>query len=183
MRCLMKAWHDNEYAIKNWLIKQTGNQDQAQDLLQDIFIKALQHKQVFCRIDDAKSWLFKIAHNCFIDSYRKSKLRITVPELEVEDKAQVNEQSNQQGNTTPLTELQHCMSRVILELDEDDKEIIELCDIQGMKQTKYAQLKQLSLTATKSRIQRARKRLRRRMVSACQVKFEHNKVCSFTLRK
>ncbi|MBB1273854.1 sigma-70 family RNA polymerase sigma factor [Psychromonas sp. SR45-3] len=179
MHCLMKAWHDNEYAIKSWLIKQTGNQDQAQDLLQDIFIKALQHKQVFCRIEDAKSWLFKIAHNCFIDSYRKSKLRITVPELEVEDKTQ----GDSQDNATLMTDLQHCMTRVILELDEDDQEIIELCDIQGMKQTKYAQLKQLSLTATKSRIQRARKRLRRRMVSACQVKFEHNKVCSFTLRK
>jgi len=175
MRCLMKAWHDNEYAIKSWLIKQTGNQDQAQDLLQDTFIKALQHKQVFCTIDDAKSWLFKIARNCFIDSYRKSKSRITLPELEVEEQ--------QQDDSTSLTDLQQCMMRVIVELDNDDKEIIELCDMQGMPQADYAQLKQLSLSATKSRIQRVRKKLRQQMVSACQVKFDHNKVCCFTPRK
>lgn len=174
----MNAWHENEQLIKNWLIKQTGNQDQAQDLLQDLFIKAMQHKDIFCSNDDAKSWLFKVAKNGFIDSYRKSKNKTLA--LPQDDNI---EYTKTEDNSPPLIDLQQCLTRVILELDEDDKEIIELCDMQGMHQADYAQLKQLSLSATKSRIQRARKKLRQQMVTACKVQFDHNKVCSFTPRK
>lgn len=178
MRCLMNAWHENEQLIKNWLIKQTGHHDQAQDLLQDLFIKAVQHKNIFCTNDDAKSWLFKVAKNGFIDHYRKSKNQmLALPQGDnIED-------TKTEDNSSPLIDLQQCLTRVILELDEDDKEIIELCDIQGMHQADYAQLKRLSLSATKSRIQRARKKLRQKMVTACKIQFAHNKVCSFTPRK
>jgi RNA polymerase sigma-70 factor (ECF subfamily) len=55
--------------------------------------------------------------------------------------------------------------------------------MQGLHQADYAQLNQLSLSATKSRLLRARKKLREQMVTACKVKFEENKVCCFTPRK
>ena len=176
VRCLMEAWNKNEAFIKNWLIKQTGDPDKAKDLLQDLFIKAMQHKTTFCTTQDAKSWLFKVAKNALIDDYRRSKWPFTELPDEIEDPTNTVQE-------VPLTDLQKCMVRVLIELNTDDKEIIEYCDIQGMPQQAYAQLKQLSLSATKSRLQRARKKLRQQMVTACQVKFKDNKVCCFTPRK
>ena len=176
MHCLMNAWHENETVLKNWLIKQTGNHDQAQDLLQDVFIKAMQHKTVFCTIDNAKSWLFKVAKNSLIDSYRKSKGEVLTLVDDVEDKGD-------EQDVTPVSDLEQCLTRVILELDDDDKEIIELCDICGMHQADYADQKNISLTATKSRIQRARKKLRQQMILSCNVQFDQDKVCCFTPRK
>ena len=85
-------------------------------------------------------------------------------------------------NASPLTDLQHCLLRVMHELDVVDKDIIVQCDMQGLHQADYARLNQLSLSATKSRLQRARKKLREQMVTACKVQFEENKVCSFTPR-
>ena len=179
VHCLMKAWDENEPRLKGWLIKQTGNQDQAQDLLQDVFIKAMQHKTIFCSIDNAKSWLFKVAKNSFIDAYRKNKghtfstvddVDIADPELESDIEA-------------PITDLQQCLIRVVSELDEEDKEIIEQCDMQGVTQADYAKQKQLTLSATKSRIQRARKKLREQMIRSCNVQFKDQKVCCFTPRK
>lgn len=178
MRCLMNAWDENETLLKNWLIKQTGNYDQAQDLLQDVFIKAMKHKDVFCHIDNAKSWLFKVAKNSFIDSYRKSKGEL----LSIVDDID-NQDSDDNSDSSPISDLEQCLTRVILELEDDDKEIIELCDIQGMHQADYAQKKKLSITATKSRIQRARKKLRQQMIISCQVQFNQDKVCCFTPRK
>jgi RNA polymerase sigma-70 factor, ECF subfamily len=176
VRCLMEAWHDNEPQIKSWLIKQTGHQDKAQDLLQDLFIKAMQHKDIFCTTEDAKSWLFKVAKNTLIDYYRKTKFPVDILPDNIEEKS-IEE------NADSLTDLQHCLLRVLLELDETDKDIIEQCDMQGLHQADYAQLNQLSLSATKSRLLRARKKLREQMVTACKVKFEENKVCCFTPRK
>ena len=170
----MKAWNENEKALKNWLIKKTGCNDQALDLLQDLFIKALQNKERFCTLGNAKSWLFKVAQNSVIDIYRR-------PKLEVESVC--TDTVKKEVESVPIVDLQQCLIRVISELEIDDKDVIEQCDMQGMSQATYAQIKGLSLSATKSRIQRARKKLRQQMIISCHVEFDQDKVCSFTPRK
>ncbi len=169
----MAAWDENEQAIKSWLVKKTGDHDQAQDLLQDIFIKALQNKERFCTLTHAKSWLFTIAKNSMIDSYRQAKLEI----------GSVCSEAAEEDLHAPIVNLQQCLLRVLCELDENDKDIIERCDMQGLSQIEYAQSRGLSLTATKSRVQRARKKLREQMISSCNVKFDQQGVSSFTPRK
>ncbi len=59
-----------------------------------------------------------------------------------------------------------------LELSPEDREAIVLCDLEGVPQEEYARRKGLSLPGAKSRIQRARKRLRERLSQACQVRFD-----------
>lgn len=173
MRCLMSAWQENQQALKNWLVKKTQDPEQAQDILQDAFIKALQNKERFCTLSHAKSWLFTITKNCMIDSYRKSQLQAGALCCE----------SNEENELAPVVDLQQCLIRVIAELDPDDQEVIEHCDIQGLSQMAYAQMKGLSISAAKSRIQRARKKLRKQMIAACNVKFNQQGVCCFTPRK
>ncbi|MCW8995812.1 MAG: sigma-70 family RNA polymerase sigma factor [Psychromonas sp.] len=173
MDCLMTAWNANEQAIKSWLLKKTGDRDQTQDLLQDLFIKALQNKERFCTLTDAKSWLFKIAKNSVVDVYRKSRLEI----------GSVCCEDVQEDTTAPIVNLQQCLLRVLCELDEDDKDVIEQCDMHGLSQLDYARIKGLSLSATKSRIQRARKKLREQMIVSCNVELDQRGVRSFTPRK
>lgn len=172
----MTAWDENGQALKNWLVKKTGDSDQAEDLLQDIFIKALQNKTRFCTLTHAKSWLFTIARNTLIDSYRQAKLEIYADSDSGFDSAA-------QQETAPIVNLQQCLSRVLGELDEQDKEVIELCDIQGLSQNDYAKRKGLTLSACKSRVQRARKKLREQMILSCRVEFDPQGVCCFTPRK
>jgi len=167
MDCLMKAWLENELILKNWLIKKVGSLDKAEDALQDLFVKALQHKQRFCTLDNASSWLFKMAKNNLIDQHRKSLLEI----------GQVAEQSVEEQENPPVVNLQHCLRKVLSQLDEADKNIIEACDMNGMAQADYAVSHQLTLSATKSRIQRAREKLRTQLISSCDVKFEKKQVC------
>jgi RNA polymerase sigma-70 factor, ECF subfamily len=63
-----------------------------------------------------------------------------------------------------------CLPRVLSELDLEDRDAITLCDLQGMSQAEYAKAKGLSLSAAKSRVQRARTRMKQQMSVACQVK-------------
>lgn len=62
-----------------------------------------------------------------------------------------------------------CLPRVLSELSDEDREAITLCDLEGLPQADYAQRIGLSLSAAKSRVQRARVRLRAQMSTACQV--------------
>ncbi|MDZ7812962.1 MAG: sigma factor-like helix-turn-helix DNA-binding protein [Ideonella sp.] len=57
-------------------------------------------------------------------------------------------------------------ARGLSELDAQDRDAIELCDLQGMAQTEFARRKGLSLSAVESRRQRARQRM------GCQVSFD-----------
>ena len=76
-----------------------------------------------------------------------------------------------------------CLPRVLSELSADDREAITLCDLQGMPQAEFAKYKGLSLSAAKSRVQRARVRLHAQMSVACRVKtVESGSVSDFVPR-
>ena len=87
------------------------------------------------------------------------------------------------SEVAPVDLLSHCLPRVLTELSAEDREAILLCDMQGIKQNDYARQLGLSLPAAKSRVQRARIRLRAQLAAACQVTFdEEGKVCCFVPR-
>ena len=75
------------------------------------------------------------------------------------------------------------IEKVLTELAAEDREALELCDIGGMSQKAFAELKGLSLPGAKSRVQRARRRLREQLSVACQVKLDGaGQVCCFVPR-
>ena len=65
-----------------------------------------------------------------------------------------------------------CLPRVLSELNAEDRDAITLCDLQGMAQADYAIAKGLTLSAAKSRVQRARIRMKAQMTVACQVQLD-----------
>ena len=157
-----------------FLAHQCHSAAEADDLLQDLFLKALQQGQTFCHIENPRAWLFHVARNLLIDRLRLSKATIELPE----DLGNENE-----AETASVDQLSQCLPRVLGELSPADREAIALCDIDGIAQQEYARRLGLTLPAAKSRVQRARKRLQARLVKACQVKFDdEGKVCCFTPR-
>lgn len=68
--------------------------------------------------------------------------------------------------------LDACLARNLADISPEDREIIEQCDLLGMKQQVFADAHELSLAAVKSRLLRARQRLRDNLVRNCQVRFD-----------
>lgn len=174
MTCLNDAWRRHEAEIRRFLVHRTGNKDDTDDLLQEIFIKALRQGGDFCQLDNPRAWLFHVARNLLIDRLRLTRERVPLPDdLSAEPEPELR----------PVDELSQCIPRVLSELSPVDREAIMLCDLQGMTQQAYAQRAGLSLPAAKSRVQRARARLQAQMVTACQVGFdETGEVCCFVPR-
>ena len=75
-------------------------------------------------------------------------------------------------DTDTVDQLTACLPRVLSELSGEDRDAITCCDLQGMSQAEFAVLSGLGLSAAKSRLQRARQRLKTRMTQACQVQLD-----------
>jgi RNA polymerase sigma-70 factor (ECF subfamily) len=173
MNCLSTAWTAFEPELRGWLRHRLGNAAQADDLLQDLFLKALRQGERFCAIDNARAWLFEVARNLLADQLRVARDMVELPE----DLAATGDE------TDTVDTLTTCLPRVLSELSADDREAITLCDLQGMAQAEFAKAKGLSLSAAKSRVQRARVRLRARMSQVCQVQLdESGRVSDFVPR-
>ncbi|EAU55889.1 sigma-70 family RNA polymerase sigma factor [Mariprofundus ferrooxydans] len=173
MKCLIRAWHNHEAELRGWLISRLDNAADADDLLQDVFEKAMLQGERFCTVENARAWLYRVTRNALIDRYRLTRELVELPDDIAADLPE----------TETVDNLSECIPRVLSELSAGDREVINCCDINGMSQQQFASLKGLSLPAVKSRIQRARRRLRQTLEENCQVRLdESGHVCSFVPR-
>lgn len=173
MSCLMSAWDKHESELRGWLRGRLSSSHDAEDMLQDLFLKAMRQDRKFCEIANARAWLFEVARNAVADRLRLKKEQVELPD----------DLAAEQEETPAVESLAACLPRALSELSDEDRNAITRCDLEGMSQEDYARLNGISLPGAKSRVQRARKRLREHLSDACQVKFDDaGKVCCFVPR-
>lgn len=160
--CVTRAWQQHEVELRGYLAHQLHDPHLADDLLQEVFVRALRQGRDFCRLDNARAWLFQVARNALVDHHRLHKETEAVPE----------DIPAEEDEHEPIAGLSVCVARVLSELSAEDRDIIEQCDLEGVKQKNYAARHGISLAAAKSRLLRARERMRAHMSVACQVQFD-----------
>lgn len=158
--CVLKAWHDHQVELRGFLIGRVKEPAMADDLLQDIFFKAMREGQDFCALQNPRAWLFRVARNALTDSYRLRKHWVPVPDHLPDERS---------PERAPVDELDACISATLPDLAEGDRDILQACDLGPMSQEVYAQSRNLSLPAAKARIRRARERLREALARRCDV--------------
>lgn len=174
MNCIVEAWKNHEAELRGFMYRKLKDPMLAEDLLQDTFIKALGKGKGFCNIEQPRAWLFRVARNNMVDYLRRN------PQLvELDDK--LSEPIKEMPGVETLS---GCLPSAMSSLEADDLDIITQCDLNGMTQAEYAKLKGLSLPGAKSRVQRARKRLKRSLNSMCGVRYdESGNICCYDTSK
>ena len=71
--CVLRAWAAHEAELKGYLARQTADVDTADDLLQEVFLKAIRQGRDFCTLDNARAWLFQVARNALVDLARAKR--------------------------------------------------------------------------------------------------------------
>jgi len=167
------AWQAHAVELRGYLRHRLSRLDAADDVLQDVFVKAMRQGQGFCTLDNPRAWLFQVARNALVDRLRMARpIEVMSDEFEV-FAAPVAEA------VAPVDALSGCLERVMGELAPEDASILRACDLEGLTQREFAHTHGLSLPAAKSRLLRARQRLRERIVCACQVQFDADGSVSF----
>ena len=172
--CVVNAWGKHEAELRGFLTKQSGSVAQAEDILQETFLRAMTEGAKFCSLENPRAWLFRVARNQLIDQSRSyaARNRAGEPAEDIPDEIE---------EIPAITTLDACLPKALARLDKEDREAIERCDLEGELQARFAEDKGLSLAGAKSRVQRARKRLKSELVELCKVNFdEAGNVCCYT---
>ena len=151
-------------ALRNFALKLTSDSDDANDLLQDTFVRAYRFFNTFEQGTNCKSWLFMIMRNLFINSYRKkSSGPILVDYSEID-----NFYENVKPSNTDEAHLEKDMfdnllndeiQEAISTLPDDFRTVILLSDIEGFTYDEIADFVDCPVGTVRSRIHRARKML------------------------
>lgn len=156
-------------AVYSLCVRLTGNAEDGADATQEAFIAAFRHLAGF-RGGVFRAWLFRIAANCCYDALRVRRRRPTdsldrlgpasasdgtpAPALDPPDLAAGPEA------TVLRREMAEVIQRGLLELPEDQRLAVVLCDLCGFDYAAIADTTETELGTVKSRINRGRRRLR-----------------------
>lgn len=143
-------WLQYQEGLQRYLQLKVQDEDTANDLAQEVLMKLYKSCCSEREIRQARSWLFQIAHNVVIDHYRR-QARLT-PDLPAEQ-VELSE-------TSVWQEMIPYVEPLLRMLPEKYAEPLRLADIEGLTQPQVAERLGLGLSATKSRVSRARRLLR-----------------------
>jgi RNA polymerase sigma-70 factor, ECF subfamily len=151
---------DQLYNFAHWL---TRNREEAEDLVQETYIKALKGFSSFQPGTNFRAWMYRILRNTFLTSRTGLKATMTVP-LDAEDDGP----ELAVGSDTPETILMARLNSQLLqsaleELPVHFREILLLCEVEEMSYQEIAETLAVPIGTVMSRLSRARKTLRDRI--------------------
>ncbi len=166
---LIDRYSGDIYAL---LFRLTENAEEASDLTQDTFLRALRSIKGFRGESELKTWLFRIAINESRNRFRWWKRRrrdvtisldATIGDSNTTISDTLADRSISPEDETLLRERQYALKAALLDIPEVYREAIVLCDIEGLTYEETAAALDIGLGTVKSRISRGREELRRRL--------------------
>jgi RNA polymerase sigma-70 factor, ECF subfamily len=152
--------------VFNTALRILGDEDSAQDASQEAFISAFRGIASF-RGGSFKAWLMRTVTNACYDELRRQKRRPTTPlEPETSDGDEMDspkwlaDSSMTPDQQAEADELEHAIQHCLEMLPTDFRSVVILADTQGMDYTEVAAAAHVPLGTVKSRLARARLRLR-----------------------
>jgi RNA polymerase sigma-70 factor, ECF subfamily len=163
---LIQKYDRNVFRIAQHI---TQNREDAEDVVQDAFLKAYQNLNKFQGNSKFYTWLVRIAVNEALMRLRKRKADKTVSmdeDVETEDGSMPREVADWSPNPEQLfgqSELGDILGKTIQGLPASFRTVFVLRDVEGMSTEETAEMLGLSVPAVKSRLLRARLQLRERL--------------------
>jgi len=156
-------------AVYRFALRLSGSPDEAEDLVQETFLRAFRSWDQYTRGTKAKSWLFTICRNVFLRRRDRSKrhdeiVTATAPRSGSENAPVVNPVWSSAQSLDPEGDFFQSIvdERIVAaigELPEEYRTAVVLSDIEGLPYAEIAELMDVPVGTVKSRLFRGRRRL------------------------
>lgn len=141
-----------------------SDEDTAEDILQEIFIRIHAKGDTLRDIGKLESWIYQIARNAIIDHYRSRRPTVELPET-----LGFWEDAYEEDLTA---ELAADVREMMEALPEPYRQALMLTYYEGLSQKELAKRLGLSYSGAKSRVQRARDKVRDMLMTCCHFEFD-----------
>lgn len=152
-------------SLYNFGLHLTGNPEDAEDLLQETFLKAYRFVDYYEQGTNAKAWLLKILRNIFINKYNKRKNRPGSVSLDESYHTDASDDATvvyiRQDALGGL--IGDEITNAINSLPVNYRLIILLCDLEGFQYDEIAKIIDVPLGTVRSRLHRARNMLKQKL--------------------
>ncbi len=178
MKAAVKTAKQHEFEIEalphadllyNYALRMTNNAADADDLVQETFLKAFRFWEKYEKGTNIRAWLFRIMKNSYINRYRReSKEPDTVDYDEVQNfyntirDTAADSSDSQESMFGRL--LDDDVATAIAHLPEDFRTVVILCDIEGLTYEEIAEFLAVPLGTVRSRLHRGRSLLRSELI-------------------
>jgi RNA polymerase sigma-70 factor (ECF subfamily) len=139
-----------------------GNTAAAEDILQEVFLRIHSRIHTLMAPDKLESWIYQIARNAIIDHYRLSR-EAALPQIDIPSAAMPDEPDA--AETLSLRDM-------VETLPEPYRQALILTEYDGLTQAELAAKLGISLSGAKSRVQRARAKIKDALLTCCHFELD-----------
>ncbi len=159
-------WDEFHVPLQQFIRRRVSDETTAEDVLQDVFLKIHQHMETLRDVRKLESWIYQITRNAIVDSYRSTRPTTTL------DAAEVLNLPEELPDDDIVSELLPSIRAMVRSLPELDRQALVLTEYQGLTQKELAERLGLSLSGAKSRVQRAREKLKQQLLECCHFELD-----------
>jgi RNA polymerase sigma-70 factor (ECF subfamily) len=156
-------WAEFSDRLRAFVARRVESTADTEDILQEVFLRIHTRRDTLADERKLTSWVYQITRNAIVDHYRGRRPQsllsdtVPVPEAPPDDIVQ---------------ELLPGLGSMLERLTAEDRQALLLTNVAGLTQQELADRLDLSLSGAKSRVQRARKKLKLAFVDCCQVELD-----------
>lgn len=160
---LRSLWEEMHDRLLRFILSRVNNPDDAQDILQTVFLKIHSGLESVRESDKLESWVFQIARNCIIDYYRQPG------KVPLDESLPAYDEYNSDDSSSEITLY---VRDIVRSLPDMYRQALDMVDFRGMSQQDAARELGISLSGMKSRVQRGRAMVRVIMLACCHFEFD-----------
>ncbi len=150
--------------LRRFVLARVSDPAAADDILQDVYLRIHTHIDSVRDCSRLQAWVYQIARNAIIDHYRGRR-----PAAELPESVPVVEASCENDAECELME---SLASMIDELPIKYRQALRLTVYEGLTQQEVAERLGISLSGAKSRVQRAREKLKDGLLNCCHFAFD-----------
>ena len=170
-----RVWAHFHGGLHRFVSRRVRNQADADDVVQQVFLRVHRALPSLRASDRIHAWIYQTARRAIADYYRSPAGRREVPSGDVVDLAAgpaVAASVAVEDEPSAERELASCLQPLVAELADADREALRLVEVEGLTQVDAARRLGISVSGMKSRVQRARARLRSVVEACCRVELD-----------
>lgn len=157
---VVSAYREMRDGLHRSLSRRLRDPDLAEDIVHDVFLRIHERAGQLRDVDRVRGWIARIAHHAMLDALRRRRPEQELPESLADDA--------EDPDGVPAA-LQGALRSMLDQLAPDDREALWATEWEGRTQRELAEMWGISLSGAKSRVQRARKRLKDLLLDCCHV--------------